>query len=146
MFNYIFFTWFLANLLHPLMWIFWAMAMGGGSAWSDGAGWWLFFMTILCLIISLPCLLVGYILLKAIGRTPLTVQARFCLWLIASPGLAFLESMLIIGLLFRFFGPGDLVFVIPALVATALSTLLRYSQFTKLFETPKTDANEQSLY
>lgn len=129
MLKHIFYTWLLANLLLPVCLLLFFM----GEEREFTLVW--FFLFPISIFFSSPCLFVGWACLFIIDRSSNPVAIKFALWLLTAPSLAFLACMVVlqqIGLWDR----DALEFTIPAMLATALAVLIRYSYFKKSFDSP----------
>ncbi|MEI9811031.1 MAG: hypothetical protein WDO16_25860 [Bacteroidota bacterium] len=128
-------TWFVANLLYPLM-LFAAFVVTGEYTTAD-----IFHaesITILILIVSfsaffsVPSLFVSRVLLRIIVLTNDTLIMKFIAWLFAASLLVMLDVLVT---LFLFSGDIEirsLLFALPAIAATWVSILIRWKQFVSL--------------
>jgi hypothetical protein len=132
MFNHIFFTWLLSNLFHPVCLLLFLMTESPGFFTMDGIVLGLYFFPI-SIILSLPCLFIGWCCLFVISRSPNPVEIRFILWLLIAPSLAFVDCLVVLGLS-GMMDKETLEFTIPAMIAASLAVLTRYSYFKRNFE------------
>lgn len=145
MFIYTLYTWLLANLLQFLMFIIFGIVTGSPAAALNPEDFIieLSFLTA-SLIISLPCLLAGWLFLYLIVCYPYSGTTKFLLWLITAAFLVFLEFLFIL-FISDFVEPGFLKFSIPAIAAVIIAILIRYRQFSKLIHAPKINEHEANL-
>lgn len=145
MFLHTFYTWLLSNLLHPLLFMILSVVRKGsaGSFCSDNLIIELSFFTA-SLIISLPCLLVGWLNLYLIISSPYSGNSKFLIWVITAPLLVFLEFLFIL-VISDFLEIEFLVFSIPGMVAVMIAILIRYKQFRKLSHLLKINNHETNL-
>lgn len=145
MFLHTLYTWLLSNLLHPFLFMIFLLVGEGsaGSFCSDNLIIELSFFTA-SLIISLPCLLVGWRCLYLIISFPFSGNSKFLIWLITAPVLVFLEFLFIL-FISDFLEIEFLVFSIPGMTAAMISILIRYKQFRKLSHIPKIYNHETNL-
>lgn len=144
MFLHTFYTWILANMLHPVMFFLATFVMGEASGFNQN----LFESYFLCLVysffISIPCLFLGWLSLFIILVTPNPDDAKFVLWLVTAPVLIIFEFLVIL-ILLDSMELKVLLFSLPGIVATGVSVLVRYQQFRKLSHTPKIENHETNL-
>ncbi|HEY6505112.1 MAG TPA: hypothetical protein VIZ28_14145 [Chitinophagaceae bacterium] len=144
MFVHILFTWLLANLLHPLLLALAIYLPEGDTGFFSVAE----FISVLIqvsfysLIISLPCLFLGWGLLYVIVSTKDIILVKFIEWLFASAMLIVLELMGIIFLVDDSVEMEHLLFTLPAIGATWIAIAIRYKQFRNLIGEHKTNDPE----
>jgi hypothetical protein len=130
-----FYTWLLANLLVPVIYILTDMVVFG-SAWfgpgPDNVFIDYFYLFIISVLFSLPCLVFCRIALKFIVFSSYINQARLVLWLTTTAVLVFLEELALIWLFSWEFSFELLSIMIPPVIATVLAVLIRYRQFYNL--------------
>lgn len=146
MFLHTFYTWVLANLLHPVMFLAAAFIIGDGDAPGFDLGlfesYFLFLVYSFC--ISIPCLLLGWLTLYLILVSSYSGDAKFFLWLVTGPALIILEFLVILTL-FNLIELEILLFLLPGIASVGASILIRYQQFKKLVHTPKIEHHETNL-
>ena len=145
MFLHTFYTWILSNLLHYILFIIILIITEGNPDIFDSS---LFISAVIffCLsvIISLPCLLLGWLCLNLINASPYSGGIKFLLWLVTGPSLVFFEFLFILVLTNQIENE-DFLVILPAMTAAGMSILIRYRQFEKLNYTPKIDDHETNL-
>lgn len=132
LFLYTFYTWLLANLLHPLFFFFLLLALGDHAQpyWNEGAIWLLFIFIIVCMACSLPCLIAGWLCMYVIRHTTYLPYAKFLVWLVAAPLLVFFE-FLFIGVIADEMEAIILLLMLPSIAAVITAIVIRYSAFAK---------------
>ena len=83
MYSYVLRCWFIANLLHPVF-IGVADFLGGGSLTGDDLGIFIVVfipLILVSLFISLPALLMGWLVMSLLARIEFPVVDRFYIWL-----------------------------------------------------------------
>lgn len=144
MFLHTFYTWIIANLLHPVF-IFFAVYFIDGHFIFGTNFFEFFFLAILySFAFSIPCLLIGWLCFYLVSTTPLTLEAKFLTWLIAAPVLVFLE-MFIILLIIGQIDTELLLYSMPGMAATGIAILVRYRQFQNFFNVNKTTNHETDM-
>jgi len=144
MFLHTFYTWIIANLLHPVF-IFFAVYLIDGYPFFGTSVLEIFFLvTLYSLTFSIPCLLIGWLCFYLVSTTPLTVEAKFLTWLIAAPVLVFLEIFIIL-LIIGQIDAELLLYSMPGMAATGIAILVRYRQFKNFFNVNKTTNHETDL-
>jgi hypothetical protein len=144
MFLHTFYTWILANILHPVMFFLATFVMGEASGLNQNLFESYFLYLIYSFFISIPCLFLGWLSLFVILVTPNTDDAKFVLWLVTAPALIIFEFLVILVLLDSI-DMEVLLFSLPGIVATGVSVLVRYQQFRKLIHTPKIENHETNM-
>lgn len=141
MFLHILFTWLLANLLHPLL-LALVMYLGDGdSLFLNGAGiiTGLIQFSFYSMLISLPCLFLGWGLLYVIVSLKDSILVKFIAWMITTALLIIFEFMAIVFLVDEPVEIGLLIVVVPAIVSTWIAIGIRHKQFTNLVHQPGTN-------
>lgn len=132
MFRHTFNTWLVANLLQPLFILLAAGFFNDGIPVSFGdiiimAG----YILIWSLLLSSPCLLIGWGCLFIITHMPSSLLTRFVIWWFTACLLAVLEFLIMAG-----FG-GDVsseivIYGFASVMAVFVTVVFRFSQFSKL--------------
>lgn len=136
MFLHTFYTWVLANLLHPVMFFIATLVIGETIEFNfDLVKIYFLFLTY-SVGISFPSLFLGWLSLYIILITPNTDTAKFLLWLITAPALILFEFIVIL-CLFGLVEKEIFLFSLPGITATGVAIAVRYPQFRKLIYTPK---------
>ena len=137
---YVFYTWFFANLFHPIVLYFYYTPNGFIDAESFLSGIPIF---LYLLIFSLPALLCTMVFVHYLVRIPGTRAFKFIMMLTGTP-LMILINFYIICLLFGLdnISRNDLEMIIPAIIATELTILIRYSYFFKMLDTYEQNKND----
>lgn len=144
MFLHTFYTWILANILHPVMLFLATIVVGGDFGFNQNIFESYFLYLVYSFCISIPCLFLGWLSLFIIVVTPNPDDAKFVLWLVTAPALIIFEFLVIL-ILFDSTELKVLLFSLPGIVATGVSVLVRYQQFKKLSHTPKIENHETNL-
>lgn len=134
MFLHTFYTWFIANLLHPLMFLLFFFFRDGNfsSLFNVETAEICSLIFVFSLVISLPALLAGWLLLGMIVLSSYTVFARFMLWLICASALVLLSFLLLSLFLDGIIDPKIVSLSVPGIVAVSFSICLRYNHFRQL--------------
>ena len=144
MFLHTFYTWLLANLLHPLIFFLAALIMREAPGFDQNLFEIFYLLLFYSFCFSLPCLLLGWLCLYLIICSPYSDDAKFILWLVTAASLIILEFLVILFI-------GDLtdlallLFSLPGVAALSASILIRYKQFKKLIHIPKIKNHETNL-
>jgi hypothetical protein len=133
---YLFNTWLVANLLHPLLamllWVNWQDFNGGGVA---GA----FVLMLFSLLFSVPLLIMSWLILKILKGMRISCLAKFITWLLVGTFLPIL-TVLFISLFAS--GAGDAVedlwLLVPATLSILVAILLRHKAFFKMINETQT--------
>ena len=128
---HVFYTWILANCLHPVMFVIYELAssQGGLPAYDELS--WAIFLFVLAFFVSLPCLMICWFVMGRILRCSASIMERFCMWLIAALLIVLLHAGLVM-LLSKGPDPGILFAFGPALAAVFSSIVIRHEQFVIL--------------
>ena len=144
MFRHTFFTWLLANSLHPVIGFIAIFIMDDASRFDQDFFLVYFLSLAYSCFISIPCLLLGWLSLYIILVTPNSDDVRFFLWLITAPALILFEFLVIL-ILFDSIELKVLLYSLPGIAAIVVSILVRNQQFKKLIHTPKIENHETNL-
>lgn len=127
---YLFYTWLLANLLHPL--IIWTGLHFTHSDLAEtiNAGSVVIGFGISCLL-SIPVLILASLGLKIIVSAKQELFASLFVWIITVAGSIIFE-VLVSMVLFTSLEVSVLSLFIPAMIASAIAILIRHKQFSKL--------------
>jgi hypothetical protein len=130
---YVFNTWVVANLIHPVI-IFLLYGSMSGEWFDDNYIQFYFFGIFYSSIFSLPLLVIAWILFYMIRRTGLSVLSKFGSWVFfvtALPLITLLCLTLIIteGEIYS----EEIEMIIPSAIASFIAVLIRYKQFFKIF-------------
>jgi hypothetical protein len=144
MFLHIFYTWLLANLLHPVMFFLAALIMREAPGFDQNLFEIVLLLLAYSLCLSAPCLLLGWLCLYLIICSPYSGDARFVLWLVSAVLLIVLEFLFIL-LAGDILDLEFLLYSLPGVAAVGTSILIRYRQFKKLIHIPKINNHETNL-
>ena len=144
MFLHTFYTWILANILHPVMFFLATLVMGEAFGFNQNLFENYFLYLVYSLFISVPCLFLGWLSLYIVLATPNPDDAKFVIWLVTAPALVLFEFLIILSL-FDLIELKPLLFSLPGIAATGISILIRYPQFNKLIHIPKIENHETNL-
>jgi hypothetical protein len=141
-FNHVFNTWLLAQLLHPVIFFAWFSIVLNDPV-APGA---LISLFIGAFIIASPSLFLSFLLLRFISNKKITVSLSFGLWLFITSISIGLNIVLFV-LLFRgHISDLPLDFFIPAFLAAFLSILIRLPLFFYLINSiKKNKAYEEAI-
>ena len=134
MFLHAFYTWLLANLLHPLM-LAAGISITTGNVHFSLTGETisnLFEFLFYSMLFSLPCLLLGWLFLGIIVFSSYPGPVKFILWFLVTALVIFLEVFTILYLSQEEIEWELLLFAIPATGATWVAIALRWNQFKNL--------------
>jgi hypothetical protein len=142
MYLHVFITWLLANLIHPVIMYFF---LGNGGSLLGVHFFATYFLILLySLFISSIGLLLSFGAANYLLKLSIGVVEKFICWLIVAP-------LLVIANLWLFFiilGEGTLLALteyrlfVPAMIAVAVTILIRYKYFFKALESLNTESNE----
>jgi hypothetical protein len=124
-------TWLVANLIHPVMMAFASLILPEVFFNLHEEGGLIVLLTFVLLLVSLPCLLTGWLCLMIIVPAPHSLQLRFLVWMVAAPCIIVLQGLIMM-LFAGTTSPGMLIGLVPAMLAVLLSVLIRYRQFKQL--------------
>lgn len=124
-------TWLVANLIHPVMMVFASLILPEVFFNLHEEGGIIVLITFVLLLVSLPCLLAGWLCLMIIVPAPHSPQLRFLVWMVAAPCIIVLQGLIMM-LFAGTTSPGMLIGLVPAMIAVLLSVLIRYPQFKQL--------------
>ena len=134
-FKYLFYTWMLAHLIHPLVFGIYCNLVGNGQLFF---GWNHLFpvlsFTCLGILISLPALFISFISLRIILVFSLRPLMAMAAWIFAVSVSVHIGGYF---MLMSFLGYVDLSFLgilVPGMIAGLAAVLLRYKQFKKLVQ------------
>ena len=145
MFLHTFYTWLLSNLLHPVLFIL-LLIITENNTDILNSGFVTAIVTFFAvsLVISLPCLLLGWLCLYLITNSPYSAGTKFMVWLTTGPSLVFFEFLFIL-LFMDLIETEIFLFSFPGIAAIGISILIRFRQFEKLTYTPKIENHETNL-
>jgi hypothetical protein len=145
MYLYVFITWLLANLIHPIVFSFF---MGNDSDFLGGDILGFYFLILAySLFISCIGLLLSFLIIHLISKIAIGNENKFICWLISAPMVIVLN----LWLLLAFLGDGDSMelsnyeLAIPSMIAVAIIIVVRFRYFFKAIEQvqEKNKSNEQ---
>ena len=134
-FNHVFNTWLLAQLLHPVIFFaYFSIILNDPIA--PGA---LISLLVGAFIISSPSLVISFLVLRYISGKKIKTSLSFALWMFATIGSIALNIVLLVFLLGEdlFTLPFD--FIIPSFIAAILSVVIRLPLFFNLITSIKKD-------
>jgi hypothetical protein len=145
MFLHTFYTWLLANLLHPLMLAAGVIVTTGNVNvnFNETINF-LFQILFYSMLFSLPCLLLSWLFLGIIVFSGYLMPVKFILWLLVTALLIFLEVFIILYLSEEEIEWELLLFALPATAATWMAIAFRWNQFKNLI-TQQTKNYEDDL-
>jgi hypothetical protein len=144
MFLHIFYTWIIANLLHPVFMMLGIFILNESTA-SDSEFFEIYLLIVFCsFIVSVPCLLFSWFSLYLISNTPYTTDAKYLVWLVTVSLTVFLEVFVIL-LIVDDVNSTTLLFSVPGVAATIVAIMLRYWQFKNLIQIMEIKKNETNV-
>ena len=132
MFLNVFYSWLIAQVLHPVVYIVALWAISGYFGMSAAAVADIFYFFAFGLIVSLPSLLLGWLCMGLIVHSSYTTLAKFLLWIVATAILVILNFWIIILFIDRGFQFQDFIIAIPGIISIWIASIIRYKQFQKL--------------
>lgn len=128
-------TWLVAHLLHPVIFIFLGLALGGSGIFDMAI-----FIFVYGIIFSLPALIFLMLVLWAILNTSIgNAGIAMITWLLFALGSIMICCLIFFG---GFFGEA-FMFELPALFACMAAILIRTKQFESLFFSWRTEAGQE---
>ena len=140
-----FITWFVANLLHPILLLV-MIGYNDGDLFSSDVIILIVPVFFYSLLFSLPSLIIAWILIALIKRLPIDLPFKFTVWLFliaAVPAINFVLFGLLLGI--TGLSKEDIQIFIPATIAVVATVLLRYKYFIRLFNQPQIENHESNL-
>jgi len=134
-FNHVFNTWLLAQLLHPVLFFAWFSIVSNDPI-EPGA---LISLFVGAFILSSPSLFISFLLLRFISGKRITVSLSFALWFFITTTSIVLNIVLFVLLFGGNISDLPFDFVIPAFIAAYLSILIRSPLFFYLLNSIKKD-------
>ena len=136
-------TWFIANLLHPVILFFYFE--GAENFEPEMIGFGLQFL-VLSFLFSLPSLLLGMGIIYTLFKLSFSVTGRYILWLIVTLLIVIINFWIIFyGFSGAHINKNDFEIIIPALIATGITVITRHAPFFQLTAQLKSKENEDSL-
>ena len=130
MFLHVFYSWLITQLLHPILVIALSYVLNGSIDLLEPG--FIFLFAIGSVVISSPCLLLGWLSLGLIVYSDHTVVAKFVLWFLATGILVVLNFFILALILYRNFQVELLFMTIPGILSIWISSVIRWKQFQKL--------------
>jgi hypothetical protein len=130
LFAHTFATWLLANLIHPVIMFLVSLAMPGRFELFNGPEVMLL-LIVVSILISIPCLVAGWLCLMIIVPAPHSTKLRFLVWIVTAPGIIAFQGLIMM-LLENTTAPGILIGSIPAMISVSLAVIIRQPQFKQL--------------
>jgi hypothetical protein len=151
MYSYVLRCWFVANLLHPVF-LGIASVVDGGSITPGDLG--IFFVVFIPLIlvslfISLPALLMGWLVMSLLASVEFPVVNKFYAWLLSTIPVIFLNMTILIAVtddiysfqkLFRL-DRDVLLIMLPSLTSALVASAFCFNRFIKLFKYTQHETN-----
>jgi hypothetical protein len=138
MFAHIFNTWALAQLLHPLLFLFYLVVMGS-TAVEFWIGW-IFFIFFFSVFASIPSLLMAWILFYMISNAELTMGEQLIAWFVSAVAAILLNFILVSLAVDRIIDGKTFYILPPAMAAVVSSILIRLRSFFQFQLTYKLDS------
>lgn len=130
MFLHVFYSWLVAQVLHPLILILSIWIFNGSAGYIPWSSYFFFFL--FSAIVSLPCLLLGWLFFCLIVYSGYTFAAKFLLWLASAATLVILNLWIIILVFDNGLDSTDLMIASPGILSIWAASLMRLKQFQKL--------------
>lgn len=131
---YAFITWFVANLLHPIILILYAGAVGGLLGSEIVGAYFLIF--IYTLLFSIPSLVISCMAVYIPAWLPIKPTYKYLIWILIALVIPMLNLFILKLIDASFFREFDYDIVTPASIAVLLSILFRYKAFINFIAEP----------
>jgi hypothetical protein len=143
MFIYVFFTWVIANMLHPIV-----LGLYYGEIndfnWSSLPGIYLIFF-IYVLLFSIPSLALGVVFMKLLRFIKIHNELKLFILVIMAP-LIVVINLAVISFLFEgSINFNDFEFCVPAMIASIIAILIRYKSLFKILAIEGVDKETSNI-
>ena len=130
MFLHVFCSWLVAQVLHPFIFVFSIWILNDLSCYVP---WSSYFYFVLCsAIVSLPCLLLGWLCFGMIVYSDYTFTAKFLIWLTTAAILVILNLWIIILVFDKRLHAEDFLIAVPGILSIWIASSIRLKQFYRL--------------
>lgn len=143
-FMHILYTWLLAHLMHPLCLMLYFFAKDSESFNIGNSGFFFLFIAV-TLLLSIPAMLICWLLLILINRLSFSVQEKYLLWIFCVLITLILNFF---GILFSIDGTLNMAnaeLLIPAGITTIIALLIRVNSFKILQSNYKPNQHENDM-
>ena len=130
MFLHVFYSWLIAQVLHPLVLIFSIWVFNDSSGYVPRSSY--FYFVLFSAIASLPCLLLGWLCFGMIVYADYTFEAKFLIWLTTAAILVILNLSIIILVFDNRLEAKDLLIAVPGILSIWIALFIRLKQFHRL--------------
>src|SRR5688572_31041626 len=129
--GYSFRTWLVAHALHPLIWLVGSVMSSGTEVDRDPLG--AFYLSIIAFFLSLPAIWISWAIVDLILSSSMSALIKFLVWMICAPIITYMNAIALIWILSGSYDllnyEGTFFFIVPAMIATMLSVIIRSRQF-----------------
>jgi len=129
MFLNVLYSWLIAQILHPILFAVSLWLLNGRFFLDAG---YIFCFTAVSFVVSLPCLLLGWLCMGFIIHYNYTITGKFFIWLATSAVLVLLTLWIIILSFDGGVDPEALLAALPGILSIWLASVIRWKQFHKL--------------
>jgi len=129
MFLHVLYSWLITQIFHPLLFL---ISLCGLHGWFSVQAEDIFYFILLSAVVSLPCLLLGWLCIGIIVHSNYTTTARFFIWLATAGMLVILNLWMIILFIHIGFQFRDFLIAIPGIISIWIASVIRIKQFQKL--------------
>lgn len=146
-YRYLFFTWMVAHMLHPVVFGIYCSAIEGDQlffGWNNLGS--VLSFTCLGIIISMPALCLSALSLQAILRISHGPVVALVLWVIAVIASIIMAAYFTLIMFIGFFRFQFLGVFLPGMIAGVIAVLIRYKQFARLVYTVSLNRLATRLY
>lgn len=155
MYGYVFRCWVLANVMHPVFFLVLDLLMGEHFTSEELMSGFVWFIPV-CLFsffITLPSLLMGWLVMGILMRIGNDMLSKFCIWLFSIVPIILVNLVLLIllidapdSLLKVFeFRKEQVLIVLPSVVSALLASVFCFKQFSIIFYQDKINNHETNL-
>ena len=132
---YVFNTWLIANLIHPVMLVLlWMFLTNDPDITGFGNPGLQVIMPVIGILflMSIPCLILSWIVISHIVKAPFSMFGRMIIWMIVSSLIIFLYFLILHNMSGWGFRLEELVFLFAPVMSTWTSILIRLRQFVNM--------------
>jgi hypothetical protein len=144
MFLHTFYTWLLANILHPLVLVGFVLTLHPevapyllNSSFFEG----FIYLAILSMVASFPCLLLSWGCLHLISAASHTIIASFFMWAIVTTSLIIVTGILVLDY-YETLRLSFSDYLACPVITFAIAAVIRFKQFKRAIELSKINEHE----
>src|SRR4051812_8549037 len=130
MFLNVFYSWLIAQVLHPILFMV-SLWLFDGRFFINAE--YVFYFLLISILVSLPGLLSGWLCMGRIVAAHYTISAKFFIWLATAAMLVILTLWIVILFFDGGLQPEFLLAAIPGILSIWIASIIRLRQFYKLF-------------